>query len=287
MATKPALTKNDNLGSVNTLRGFVNKILSLEKNPSSEVFYRGHSNALKYRLEPSIFRVNEKKEYIYKDKEHILYRELIISNPDDFIDDTYTLDKLIRMQHYSLPTRLLDITTNPLIALYFACKTNPTIEGEVIILTMASDKIKYYDSDTASCLANIARLPNSEKNSLNIYLEHDEFNRLTSVKRLLHLIKEEKPFFEPSIKARDLERIICVKGKKSNARISSQSGAFLLFGVKQGLNENGNSDIVIKRLKINGKDDILKELDMLNINESTVYPYIENSAKYLANKYSN
>lgn len=286
MAPKLTLKKSEDLGSVNTLRGFVSKILSLEKQTSCEVFYRGHSDALRYRLEPSIFRKKENKEYLYKDNEHVLYRELIISNPDDFIDDTYTLDKLIRMQHYSLPTRLLDITTNPLIALYFSCKTNATIEGEVIILTIASDKIKYYDSDTASCLANIARLPKSEKDGLNIYLDDNEFNKLPSVKRLLHLIKEEKPFFEPNINARDLEKIICVKGKKSNARISSQSGAFLLFGVEHELNKNGNSDIDIKRLKINGKEDIIKELDMLNINESTVFPYIENSAKYLANKYS-
>jgi len=33
------------------------------------------------------------------------------------------------------------------------------------------------------------------------------------------------------------------------------------------------------------KEAILRELDLLNINESTVFPYIENSAKYVAKKY--
>lgn len=32
--------------------------------------------------------------------------------------------------------------------------------------------------------------------------------------------------------------------------------------------------------------DVLKQLDQLNINESTVFPYIENSAKYIAQKFS-
>ena len=34
-----------------------------------------------------------------------------MSNSADFQYDEYTLDKLVRMQHYSLPTRLLDITS--------------------------------------------------------------------------------------------------------------------------------------------------------------------------------
>lgn len=33
------------------------------------------------------------------------------------------------------------------------------------------------------------------------------------------------------------------------------------------------------------KKRILEDLDKMNINESTVYPYIENSAKYIKRKY--
>lgn len=212
---------------------------------------------------------------------------MIVSNSSDFSSDSYTLDRLVRMQHYSLPTRLMDITSNPLIALYFTCKSNVDSDGEVIFFKIQKSEIKYYDSDTASCLANLVRLSKYEQNKINTELGKDEFNQQSVIKRLIHFIRDEKPFFEEEIEPKDLKRIICVKSKKSNERITSQSGAFLLFGIDAALNEEGTENIQIYRITIKKEDKqkILDELDFLNINESSVFPYIENSAKYVAQKY--
>ncbi|MEX0631729.1 FRG domain-containing protein [Serratia ureilytica] len=94
------------------MQGFIAKVLSSEMKSSSEVLYRGPSNKNKYKLEPSLFR-KDGDGNLYLDNEHVLYKELIISNSEDFHSDQNTLDTLVRMQHYSLPTRLLDITSNP------------------------------------------------------------------------------------------------------------------------------------------------------------------------------
>ncbi|EPX3107315.1 hypothetical protein ACWYX1_000432 [Serratia marcescens] len=51
------------------------------------------------------------------------------------------------------------------------------------------------------------------------------------------------------------------------------------------MNEEGTTEINVARITVANKLSILKELDILNINESTVFPYIENSAKYVAEKY--
>ena len=45
-------------------------------------------------------------------------------------------------------------------------------------------------------------------------------------------------------------------------------------------------EISIKRIVVTNKSQVLKQLDQLNINESTVFPYIENSAKYIAQKFA-
>lgn len=271
---------------VSTVGEFIEKVLE-GHDGGMEVFYRGHSNKGTYKLEPSLFRKDARGNYRYLDTEHTLYRELLVSNSIDFHGDNYTLDRLIRMQHYSLPTRLLDITSNPLIALYFACKSNLKEDGEVIILMVARDQIKYFDSDTASCIANLARLPKADKDAIDQSIEDlDQFNAQLPIRRLIHFVREEKSFFESRIQREHLRTIVCVKGKRSNNRISSQSGAFLLFGMDAVLDENGTSEIVVKRITICQKAQILQQLDLLNINESTVFPYIENSAKYVAQKYS-
>jgi FRG domain len=261
------------------------------------VFYRGHSNAAKYKLEPSLFRKDARGNYLFLDSEHTLYRELLVSNSADFQHDNYTLDRLVRMQHYSLPTRLLDITSNPLIGLYFACKSNmgklldgPYIGeevGEVVVFALDRHRIKYFDSDTASCIANLARMPKADKDAIDHNIEDiTAFNAQLPIQRLIHFVKEEKSFFEPRILREHLRAVICVKGKRSNDRISSQSGAFLLFGLDAVVDEKGTPEIEVTRITVSNKAAILEKLDLLNINESTVFPYIENSARYVAQKYS-
>ncbi|MGN7918589.1 FRG domain-containing protein [Lysobacter sp. 22409] len=278
----PASPPEFQAGSVGA---FIENVLDMNYH-GREVFYRGHSNRAKYRLEPSILRKDERGNFIYRDAEDRMYRELLVSNSVDFHGDVYTLDRLVRMQHYSLPARLLDITSNPLIALYFTCKSNPDDDGEVVVFSMDRSQIKYFDSDTASCIANLSRLPQDSKESID-YTSNDvrKFNQQLAVKRLLHFVKEEKPFFESRLDPRHLRSVICVKGKHTNSRIAFQSGAFLLFGHDATLDEVGTPEISVQRIGVSNKRAVLKQLDQLNINESTVFPYIESSAKYIASKF--
>ncbi|WP_217424083.1 hypothetical protein, partial [Magnetospirillum sp. UT-4] len=109
--------------------------------------------------------------------------------------------------------------------------------------------------------------------------------RARVAQRLLHHIKSEKGFFEGRIVPDDLGSIVCVKAKRTNTRIKSQSGAFLLFGHEAALPEAGQEGIEIARITITNKQHIVRQLDSLNINTTTVYPSIDQTTVHLRKRY--
>lgn len=261
--------------SITSVEGFIRKVSKLEKKEYEVLFYRGHSNRREFKLKPSLYRDSG-----WRRREHFLVNDLLSANPSDFRDDRSMFERLVRMQHHSLPTRLLDITSNPLMALFFACCEFDKLGGEVVIFKTRRSRIKYSDSDTVSCIANAARLTANERKGINTKLNQKEFNESEPIGRLLHFIKEEKPYFADVIVPADMNKIVCVRPRMSNLRIASQSGAFLLFGINAELPEEGNDDFQIDRVAISAgaKKKICTELESLNIHRGTVYPNIENSA---------
>lgn len=332
---------------VKNVSQYIKEVLSITnvkyKKDINEFFFRGHSKDT-YKLKPSLFRPYGNNGKVYESSEHLLYRELITAEPNFFNQEPSAIDTLARMQHYSMPTRLLDISSNPLTALYFACKDpdhhftfvdyDPAQKissddeiiikdnkyqkkifsnGEVILFFIKKDSISFYDSDKVTCIANLVKLNDNQKNHISrlitkntpsfhfikkhlLFISNHVNKKININYRLpcgdvicsqyLHFIRSEKPYFEPNILVQDLKKIICIKAKKLDKRIQAQSGSFLLFGYADELPPTGNENIEIIRFKIKheDKETILRELDLLGINEATIYPDIENSAKYIKEK---
>jgi FRG domain protein len=151
---------------VDSVSVFIQEILKVSKETGTEIFYRGHA-ATTWELLPSIFRKPKDKAKIRGiEREHLLFRDMVARLPQSFSGCESALDYLVQMQHYELPTRLLDVTTNPLVALYFACQPVPAPaeneNGKVFLFSVKENRIKHYDSDTASVLANLAKCKNEE-----------------------------------------------------------------------------------------------------------------------------
>lgn len=286
-AVEPPPRDKKILGVAESVESFLKLLYDAPAKPLTETFFRGHGDA-RYELTPSLLRKWNTGDWKFLPSEDRLCKELLIAHHDEFQSDQYCFDRLVRMQHYGLPTRLLDVSGNPLVALFFACSGRPdelAIDGEVIVFNLAADAIKYYDSDTVSCLSNLSNLSYALKNEIDLGLSVEEFNRSNVAEKLIHHIKSEKGYFEKRIVPEDLGSIICVKAKRTNTRIKSQSGAFLLFGHEATLPDAGHDEIEISRVTIRNKRHILDQLDRININATTVYPSIDQTAVHLRDQH--
>ena len=275
--------ESQKIGSIKT---FIEKLenLKLDK-PSDTVFYfRGHSDHESFKLTPSIYR---EKQWI--ENEHRMFREIIMKCPNDFSHIKTAFEKLVKMQHYSLPTRLLDLTANPLAALFFSVNENLDKDAEVLIFKVPKKEVKYYDSDTVSILTNLAKRPDDFEVESIRGKTKKQFNKEKQIVYLLHEIKEEKPYFSPVIVSNDIESVVCVKPKLDNPRIIRQDGAFFVFGIQGNKSTPASVPESYKlttesyRLIINksGKKKIIGQLATLGINEATMFPEIDSVSKYI------
>lgn len=266
-----------------TSTGLSSFFFELEKtSPSAKLttLYRGHPSAA-YVLTPSMFRDQSQR----KDEKNI-FRELISVQPSAFIEDRNVFEQLVRMQHFYLPTRLLDFTYNPLVGLFFACETHPDEDGQLITLKTSKTRVRYFDSDTVSCLANLSFLKGNERDELRKAKTDKDVRTCAAGGRLLQFIRSEKSYFLPEIRVADLKSVQLVRPKQTNPRIIAQQGAFLLFGLISELAKINRFGMNVSQMTIpaSAKPKILRDLDRVNINRATLFPEVESAAKYIMSK---
>ena len=242
-----------------TVGSYLTIVELLTKIQQSQYFYRGHSSTT-YNLVPGIYREssvsvrnNKSEKHLYVEKELSLFKTAIKDSPQDFPNSMTNFEKLVKMQHYGLPTRLLDITQSSLIALYFAVE-NERHDGEVLIFELKKNNRLYYDDKKV------------EQMSLRYDSVSDDENKISKMN----------------------DTVLVVQPKLDNDRIRAQGGLFFYFGE----DENGDCSkfpffprriIVPHRIKSKLK----RELKKLMIDESTVYQDLEHKMKKIKREFLN
>lgn len=220
------------------------------------VGYRGQADA-SWVLDSSLTRT---KKYVSKERE--MYYEVMNTSPAQFSKDSTLFEKLIRLQHYSLPTRLMDITRNPLVAIYFACCNldRASADGAIYSFAVEKDEVLNYDDKTLSCFAKRVLC---EDGKLPCDSCDDEEN-------CFHKVKFQENFI--------------VNGFLSNPRIDNQKGDFLF------VNESDHEKLYkfvdgIIVIESGLKSILIEKLESLNIHAGTLFPDLANLNSYICKKY--
>ena len=195
------IKNKENITYIESVSDFLNDIKGIRNKSGYTLFYRGHSDK-NYELKPSIYR----NENFIKNEDKI-YRETIAKVPYDF-NGKSSIESLALMQHYGVPTRILDLTTNALVALYFACEESKkikeitkvkggsflkkvNIDGEVIIFNIPNESVCYSDSDKVTILANLSKYENNLHYEKNTSYKQDVSDVEMKIKETLKKILKE------------------------------------------------------------------------------------------------
>lgn len=261
------------------------------------LYFRGHRN-LNYNIEAYVTRAP------YYKNEFKIFNETQVLCSTAFEKCHSNLQTLAMMQHYEVPTRVLDISTNPLVALFFAVCSfredfGKNLNGEVLIFALKDSQIRYDDNVRVRTLSALAALKDKDRKKIIENLSKPKYALRSNpqVKKLVKIIRKEDPEFKNKISKKLLQQCILVKPIKNNNRMLRQSGVFFVCGLSEyGSFENAKN---ISRYRIKSakkkriiciipnqyKEHIYRELEHLKINNANLYPEIEHVAEYLREKY--
>ena len=248
-----------------------------------EYFYRGQAN-IDWKITPGIFRDN------FLVMEHKLFKQPLQKIPKAFFSLNNCFDILTMYQHYQFSTRLLDITTNPLVALYFACNSYFNANGVVYFCN--NKKSFYSDEKEIQIIAEMIKYDFSKKNTLKWLLQQLTINNVITETDIKLFSKNDYAYFIDLIQG-----VYIIKPFYNNERLIRQSGAFLLPGkfnfymnqenlldstiIKAASNLDDQFDNFKFVIEKDYKTIILKELDELNINEASLFPELDRQLNYI------
>lgn len=216
------------------------------------IYYRGQADR-HWDLIPSVFRKQYDEGSLLREAQRQCWAQLCRLN-------CWT-EKLILLQHYGLPTRLLDVTFNPLVALYFACCSHKDKIGAVYC---------GYDVEP-SCATGIAE-------SISRLVFNPPYASELSSDSISFRTDDER-YYKPFL----------LYPPFNSERISAQNGAFIMMPLRKiedhhtsELQRNECFDNPRAVICPNRKDEILRQLSTVGVNRASLFVTFEDKLASIA-----
>jgi hypothetical protein len=239
---------------ISSVSDLINNLRS-DTNLDDTTWFRGHSD-FKWTLEPSLSRsgyVDAFEAAIRLYKKFVQNSVKLIANPPE---EEY--EWMFYMQHYGIPTNLMDWSESPLVGLYFAVddENRHTEDGSLYLL----------EPNSFNSSASHTRVGAKDIFAFGIDDETTQY-LLTQISRT------NKQARQPPI---------AVIGPKNSARIQAQEGVFVAHHRDlRWMEDNFDASTWGWKYRIPAecKKGILGELKYLMMDRFTIYPQLDNLAK--------
>lgn len=278
-------------------------ILSFSKkiNYNEQLYFRGESSDFDFRT-PSLYR---HETLTIEGSEDYYRKHLNELGRDDYLENSTLVRLISELQHYGAKTRMLDITSNPLIALYFAVEKNDNNPGFLYIYKSNTENEKFDTGHTIAIKSALNFIPQGViDNFLKATLDFlgkcgdisEEF-RIDEIEKMSILdeksIKNMKLFMEllnqrtrvretllyPIKIFKNLQKSHIVLPSKITDRIKQQQGAFIY---PKFVNCSGKNIEVIKKEISESIDELrfIIESEIETERDESYYPIIKIDGKY-------
>ena len=285
----------------------VNDEKSAHPEPDAEFFFRGDSKNYKSDYDGDMLGTAFQS---YLDRERLqeyerqLFEDAMRLNVASFEEDRTMVERVARMQHYGLPTRFADMSTNALLSTHFACgggerdadKRDNGRDGFIRVMKVAGHKMKSFGSDTIQAIAHLPLVDAWKVNP----------SQAKGLGYLTYAIRNNRPgFYDEDMKPKigeqlrhDIQQVWAFKPMMNSRRIRKQGGLFLAFGCgdnkepleptfspKDYENESapsyGIKQIGYVQIDADAKKQIRAQLRFFGIEGELVYPELSNVCEEL------
>jgi len=238
------------ISKISNLIDFLNEDISDYK---EDIWFRGQSD-FSWTLSPGLLRFEQKTS-----EGNLLTRfkqsaaMLINSIPkNDF-------DWLFLMQHYGVPTRLLDWSESPLTALYFAVENDKEDDKEGALWLLKPIELN-----------KIASISTTEKNFIPSFEDTELDN-----------YKVETLRSNPRSKLTPIATI----ATRNSTRIQAQLGVFTIHHLDNKPIEDfcKSGELIKYKIPAIAKKELRKELELLSINKFSLFPELSSIGETLKN----